>query len=363
MKELIQVIKTVKKSYIIDAFGLAKLIYYFSVHKQETQKKFLIMSATRREKGYADTTLHISDRQKSNLVQKNIKVRKEKVFKEEIIDLERAQFERKLNQEAKSLMRTLRLPKLAVRESGSAPFSPLLSRKNHLSNHDSGLAIPARSATPRRGSINDLAETLASNKTGSIIETIVSPPSQPSSPFQSRTNLDNDQQALFPQGNSSPRRGSMNDISRINKAMDLLMSPTTPSPRRGSLNDITKINKAMDLLLSPSPPSSRRGSLGDIPALPPAPNSPLLQQRRNTIPVSPLCDKPLSPVTKNLVHRELVRRSSSVEESPPDLPKPTTLEEQFKQLESCRYIRKRGSQEVEEDVRGVFVTKIDIPQT
>lgn len=284
------------------------------------------MTSPRRDSGHSELTLHISERQKSNLVQKNIKVRKEKVHNEEIIDLERAQFERKLNQEAKSLIRTLKLPKLAMNESRSLPSSPILCRSHPHSNHHDSLNTP-RSPAPRRGSIKDILEPTTIIKPGNkTIETIISPPSLPSSPLQTRKNLDNDQQTLIIPRSATPRRGSMNDISRLRKGMDTLMSP--PSPRRGSLGNVSTI-------LS-------------------------LQQRRNTItPLSPLWDKPLSSATKHLKKRELVRRASSNSiESPPDSPKATTLEEQFKQLESCRYLRRRESQDDEEDdISSVFATK------
>lgn len=248
---------------------------------------------------------HISAKQKNTLMHKNIKIYREQVIKEEIIDLERARTERKLNQEAKSLIKTLKFP--AMVDDGSQSRSKPPSLK--LSSNVPQLSfITPQSPSPRRGSLRIISELTTNskpNKDGEI-PAISSPSSLPPSPLLARKNLGKD----FQLSTGSPRltrRGSMNDIQ-------LPMASPLPMPRRGSMGEL--------------------------------PSSILQRRRSNFPPLSPLCDKPLSEFTKCLSKRVQFRRTKNGSgESPPDSPRMSSLEEQFKSLESCRYLRHRGSQE------------------
>lgn len=236
-----------------------------------------MMASPERLTGLTTFDNKISTKQLHNVVHTKVRIQNEKAKQQDSIRRARDQFEKQMNQEAKVLLKKVKVPMAGT-------FSAKKTTTNDLKLPD----------------IN----TSGNNST-------------PSSPLLKR---DKPSSARAPQSlsvllpPSGPRRGSVNNI-------DSLHVPSSPLVnRRGSFHGTTDFRPS----LSQSPLSS-----------------PLLDRRRMTLGVVPSLNvaKP-GPTTKHLAVRQL-RRGSIISSTspPPSPPEPSALEDQFKALESCRYLR------------------------
>lgn len=238
-----------------------------------------MMASERREKS---TTFNnrISAKQLHNVVHSKVRIQNEKAKLQDSIRLERDQFEKRMNQDAKAFLRKVKVP-------------------------------IAGSLNTRKTTTNDI-------KLPEIIES--GSKSTPSSPSLGR-----------------PKPSSYDNSTRAQSPSVLLL----PSgPRRGSVNNI-----ADSLAVPLSPLVNRRGSFPEISSPFQSPlSSPLLERRRMTVGVIPSAKQ--GPTTKYLAIRQLQRIDSIISStSPPPSPVHSTLEDQFKALESCRYLRRGSSWE------------------